>query len=84
MICVCMCVCVCVCVCVCPKDQNIKLVCECSFLYFGEKVNCVSYMIHHEIKIYQFLHWGKYPLPLNTIWKILLVVIYEQNFVGHS
>ena len=32
------------------KDHKIKLVYESSFLYFGGKMNCVSYMIHLEIK----------------------------------
>ena len=27
---------------------------------------------------------GDYTLPLNTIWKTLPVVTYEQNFVEHS
>ena len=29
-------------------------------------------------------YWGKYPLPLNAIWKTLSVVTNEQNFVEHS
>ena len=32
------------------KNQKIKMVCESSFLYFWKKMNCVSYMIYHEIK----------------------------------
>ena len=32
------------------KDQKIKLGCASSFLYFWKKMNCVSYMIHHNIK----------------------------------
>ena len=32
------------------RDQKIKLVCDSSFLYFWKKMNCVSYMIHDEIK----------------------------------
>ena len=31
------------------KDQKIKFGCASSFLYFWKKMNCVSYMIHHNI-----------------------------------
>ena len=32
------------------KDQKTKLVFESSLLCFWKKMNCVSYMIHHEVK----------------------------------
>ena len=35
-------------------------------------------------KISHSSHWGECSLPLNVIWEILPVVIYEQNFVESS